>query len=365
MVFTPNVAIAPGRTIQNEIINLDMTQREFAERLWISEKHLSQLINWKVWLTFDLAQKLERITKIKASFWNKLEIKYQEDKSRLQMESSLIEQKALLTKFTCYSDLVKLWFIESTRKPLEKIKNLCNFLNIVSLDTITDKEQKTYMAEKLAFRKSSVNELSQENLACRIKAWEKIAIQQEVWIYEKNWIEKIIPHLKKLTKNQKEIDFNNIKSLLNSVWIYFAKVDHFHKVPVNGISRIYKGKPFIQMSIRQKWLDVFWFTLFHELGHVYHWDLKKENIIVDVDNNNQSTIEKKANDFAQKNLISEDKYAKHITSKKNITNKDIDELAKIEWIWSNIIAGRVAHDYYNIQKNIWSVASKMRPTIQK
>jgi len=99
-----------------------------------------------------------------------MELKYQEDKARLDMEDSLLNQKNLLNKFSCYSDLVKLNLVENTRDVLKKIKNLCSFLNIVSLETITEKAEKTYMIEKLAFRKSYTNKLSQENLACWIKA---------------------------------------------------------------------------------------------------------------------------------------------------------------------------------------------------
>jgi hypothetical protein len=60
--------------------------------------------------------------------------------------------------------------VEYSRDSLVKIKNLCDFLNVVSLDIITEKEEKTFMVEKLAFRKSSINKLSPENLACWIKA---------------------------------------------------------------------------------------------------------------------------------------------------------------------------------------------------
>lgn len=363
MSFTPNVAIAPGRTIQNEIINLEMTQREFAERLWISEKHLSQLINGKVWLTFEIAQKLEQITNIPASFWNKLELKYQEDKARLENENSLLNQKNLLSRFSCYAELVKLKLVEDSRDTLTRIKSLCDFLNVVSLDIITEKQERTFMVEKLAFRKSSINKLSPENLACRIKAWEKL-VETTDNKFNNDAILEIIPKLKKLTNNQETLEIEKIKEILNSIWINFIVLDHFKEVPVNWISRMYKNKPLIQLSRRQKWLDIFWFTLFHELAHIYNDDLKKETVFVDWDNNIKNDMENMADNYAQRWLISKENYD-NLMSKCEIYANDLQECARKEWIGVNIVAGRVAHELDWKQMDIWKSISNLRPTIKK
>lgn len=363
MSFTPDVAIAPGRTIQNEIVNLEMTQREFAERLWISEKHLSQLINGKVWLTFEIAQKLEQITNIPASFWNKLELKYQEDKARLENENSLLNQKNLLSRFSCYPELVKLKLVEDSKNTLTRIQNLCDFLNVVSLDIITEKQEKTFIVEKLAFRKSSINKLSPENLACWIKAWEKL-VETTDNEFNKDAVLEIIPKLKRLTNNQKSLDIEKIKEILNSVWINFIVLDHFKEVPVNWISRMYKNRPLIQLSRRQKWLDIFWFTLFHEVAHIYNWDLKRESVFVDWDDDIKDNMENMADDNAQNWLISEKKF-NNLLLKSKINVDDLQGLAENEWIWVNIVAGRVAHELNKRQPNIWKLTSWLRPTIKK
>lgn len=45
----------------------------------MSEKHISRLINGKVMLTYETANKLEQVLGIPAKFWNRLEAAYQED----------------------------------------------------------------------------------------------------------------------------------------------------------------------------------------------------------------------------------------------------------------------------------------------
>lgn len=46
-------------------------------------------------------------------------------------------------------------------------------------------------------------------------------------------------------------------------------VPHFSKGRANGATRwISPSKAVIQLSLRYKWEDIFWFTFFHEAGHV-------------------------------------------------------------------------------------------------
>jgi len=55
-----------------------------AQRLGYSEKHISQLINGKVPLTVDAAQRLERVLGSTMDFWLSLEAHYQKHKARLE-----------------------------------------------------------------------------------------------------------------------------------------------------------------------------------------------------------------------------------------------------------------------------------------
>lgn len=66
------IAIPPGATIKEQLENRNMKQIEFALRMGLSEKHISQLINGHVELTQDVALRLESVFGIPASFWNNL-----------------------------------------------------------------------------------------------------------------------------------------------------------------------------------------------------------------------------------------------------------------------------------------------------
>ena len=78
------IATPPGATIKEQLGNRGMTQKEFANRMGMSEKHISRLINGEVHLTPETAEKLEMVLGVPASFWNKLEAIYQEKLAKVK-----------------------------------------------------------------------------------------------------------------------------------------------------------------------------------------------------------------------------------------------------------------------------------------
>ena len=55
------IATPPGATIREQLNDRGMSQKEFAARMGMSEKHISRLINGEVQLTSDVAVRLELV----------------------------------------------------------------------------------------------------------------------------------------------------------------------------------------------------------------------------------------------------------------------------------------------------------------
>ena len=72
------IATPPGATIREQLSDRGMSQKEFAVRMDMSEKHISKLINGEVQLTPEVAVRLEVVLGIPAKFWNNLEALYRE-----------------------------------------------------------------------------------------------------------------------------------------------------------------------------------------------------------------------------------------------------------------------------------------------
>lgn len=84
------IAIPPGVTIQEQLDDRGMTQKEFAKRIDISEEYISKLIDGEVHLTTEMAEKLELVLGVPASFWNKLEAIYQEKLAKIRNEFRMV-----------------------------------------------------------------------------------------------------------------------------------------------------------------------------------------------------------------------------------------------------------------------------------
>ena len=67
------IATPPGATIKEQLLDRGLSQKEFAVRMGMSEKHISKLINGDVQLTPEVAVRLEMVLGVPAKFWNKLE----------------------------------------------------------------------------------------------------------------------------------------------------------------------------------------------------------------------------------------------------------------------------------------------------
>ncbi|NME18515.1 helix-turn-helix transcriptional regulator [Megasphaera elsdenii] len=84
------IATPPGVTIQEQLDDRGMTQKEFAKRIDISEEYISKLIDGEVHLTPEMAEKLELVLGVPASFWNKLEAIYQEKLAKIRNEFRMV-----------------------------------------------------------------------------------------------------------------------------------------------------------------------------------------------------------------------------------------------------------------------------------
>ena len=129
--------------------------------------------------------------------------------------------------------------------------------------------------------------------------------------------------------------------------IVFAFIPRLEKTYVNGATKwIKKDKALIQLSIRGKTNDIFWFTLFHEIGHILLHG-KKETFI-DYKNKKKDKEEVEADNFARNILIPKKEYNKFI----NNCNFSILKTLKLKiitfayaiGIHPGILVGRLQYD---------------------
>ena len=105
------------------------------------------------------------------------------------------------------------------------------------------------------------------------------------------------------------------------------------------------------MTIRQSYADIFWFTLFHEIGHILNGDIEYNKIDYYIDNEEK---ENEADIFAKNYLIDNEEYEKFI-DKNTFTEMNIKKFAKLQNVEPFIVVGRLQKDnllQYNMFNNL-------------
>ena len=153
------IAVPPGSTIREQLENRDMTQKEFALRMDMSEKHISQLINGKVELTTDVAQRLQNVLGLPATFWSNLEAIYRSALKKVELEQNNETELKLAAKFP-YNKLSKVGFVPEAKNMPEKLNNLKNFFEVAKLKVVNELQM-----PGIVFRKNGENAESDYTLA--------------------------------------------------------------------------------------------------------------------------------------------------------------------------------------------------------
>jgi len=335
MAYLPSKALHPGLMLQKVLNNSDMTQRNLSARTGLTEKHISQIINGEANLTVDTALLLENVLGGTASFWINLDKNYQETQARLEREQQLEKEIILLKNFP-YGDLVNCKYVEQTRKPKERVRNLWKFFGVNSLDFVSN-------IEAVAYRRKDGAGVKSEALATWLRCGEIEAAKLDLVAYNRQALKSLLSDVRKLTRRVDSKVFADLTAMLAEVGVGLVCVPHFAHTQVNGATRWMRQNPVIQLSIRGRDADKFWFTLFHELGHIINHGRKEEFIEFINDEKNQKEID--ADAFAQKTLIPSAPYGVFVR-RQDYSAAAIEVFAETIQVDPGIVLGRLKHDGY-------------------
>lgn len=356
--YNPNIAIHPGNTLKDILDNLEMSQTELAERMGLTLKTINEIIQGKNPITPETSLRLSAVFGMSAAFWNNLERSYREVLAKNEQLKKLEKEIPLMKKVSCYNDLVKWSYIPQAKKPEERVASLLSFFGVSSLDLI----QKTH---QVAFRKTEKDNLSKENLAAWLRCGEIQAARMITKKFDKDKLIDAIPKLRALTTKQVSGIENELQEICADFGVAVVFVPYFKNTFVDGATRwLSADKAMIQVSLRGAHIDRFWFTFFHELGHLLKHGKKEQFVEFESGlNKDLESKEKEADDFAGKTLISETEF-KIFFKEGDFSDSGISNFANKINISPAIVAGRLAHELSAVgYQDTWKRFSHLRPRI--
>lgn len=333
--FFPDIAIPPGESLKDVLEEQDMTQAELASRMGRPTKTISEIINGKAKITADTAIQLETVLGIPAQFWINLQAKYDEDLARVREKEELAVNLEWLRNFPIKEMIKNGWIMQMDSKEAQ-LKEVFAYFSIANRD-VWNGLWMPKLLNSFAFRKSAKFETSDYSLAAWARQGEKLASTVECLPFDKRLLAKSIPEIRKLTKEHPDVFLRRLQEIGRNCGVVFLLVKEVPKLPVFAVTYWPSvNKAVVQLTIRQKTDDHFWFSVFHELGHILTQGKRDFYFEDDV-------WEGEADEFAQKKLIPPDEYSVFV-SRGRFSANDVKYFADLIGVAPGIVVGRLQHE---------------------
>lgn len=334
--FSPDYAVAPGETIADLLDEQQITQTELAQRLGVSLKHLNQVISGRVSLSADLGLGLEKVFAVPADFWLTREAHYQAKRAREEQRASF---KKSLTWARCFpiKELKERELIPASAEGPELVAALLKFLGIASPEQWWD--------PSVAYRKSQATESDSYALAAWLRAGELEAREIDCEQFDSDAFRDALDEVRALTREDVSVWVDRLVEICAQAGVAVVVVDAFKKARANGAARwLSPTKALIQLSLRHKWEDIFWFSFFHEAGHLLLH--RKKDVFIEYErraaraDDELAVLEEEADRFAGRTLIP----PRYDRSLPNLPLGAVPEFAAKIGVSPAIVVGRLQHD---------------------
>ncbi len=263
-IYQSDLAIHPGELLEETLEEIAMSQAELANRLGRPLQAINEIIKGKKSITPKTALELEDVLNVPAHIWVGLEAEYQMIKAKEEEQKQMQEESALLSLFP-YLELSKLDLVQKTRDVLVKVDELRRFFSVAKLTQI--EHVKSYQP---AFRVTNKKTVSHEAIAAWLQAGKIKAETIETQPFDHVKLKTKLPELKTLMHDNIEDATQKIRQLLAECGVAFVMLPHFKHTHVNGATFWLNSreKAVIMMSLKGGFSDIFWFSFFHEIGHI-------------------------------------------------------------------------------------------------
>ncbi|MFW6054223.1 MAG: HigA family addiction module antitoxin [Persicimonas sp.] len=348
-IYEPDTVSPPGETLKETLDALGMTQRELAKRTGRHQKTISEIINAKATITAETALQFEHVLGIPASFWTKREQRYQEFKEREKEREELAGWTHILKDFPVKA-MAELGFVERVRDKVEQLRELLRFFGVATPAQLLEQTS----SPQAAFRKSTAFEASDEAVSAWLRAGEKAGREMNCEPFDASEFRQALDDIRAATAGPIDEFFETAVERASRAGVAVVLVPQLSDSRVCGATRwLAPQKALIQLSLRYKTDDHFFFTLFHEAGHVLLHG--KSEAFLEVGNDEATTDEKEeeADKFSRDYLIPPADYARFLqqTNLRYVSHSDIQAFAREIGVAPGVVVGRLQHDEHVPYRN--------------
>jgi HTH-type transcriptional regulator / antitoxin HigA len=334
--YEPRHVTPPGGTLQDILEDRGMAQNQLAERTGLTAKAINEIVKGKMAITPDTALKLERALGTPADFWLAREQHYQEWLARQRAHE---EFGAAVAWLSCIPvrELVAHGLVREWKSKVDQVGELFRFFGVASREAWTE----VYASPQAAFRRSRAFECDVGSTAAWLRVGELQAQSIRTEAYKAERFRQVLKGLVGLTRRPFAEISGQLKDSCASAGVAVVYVPELKGCRASGVTRwLSSTKALIQLSDRYKTEDHFWFTFFHEAGHILLH--RKKDVFLE-GGGSETDQEREADKFAQEILIPPSEFAR-LLGQRSLTAAVVKAFADQLGVAPGIVVGRLQHD---------------------
>jgi len=335
--YVPSDVSPPGDTLRELLAERGISQTDLAARMGRPQKTISEITNGKAAITADTALELELVLGVPAEFWVARERDYRTHLAKAKQVVRLRSDVAWAKSFPIRR-MVDLGWLPPGTNASSQAKVLLEFFGVAS----TKQWKKLYDSYRVAFRKPASFAPDEHALSAWLRVGTAAAERLPVRPYVREEFLGALKEARVLTAAAPTEFQPKLQAVCAKSGVAVAFVPELPRSRACGATRwLGPGRALIQLSLRYKTDDHFWFTFFHEAAHVL---LHKKNAIFIEAEDPSSREEGEADRWAADFLIPLAAYRDLASRGPYYSKQVIRSFADSIGVAPGIVVGRLQHD---------------------
>ena len=342
--FYPNWASAPGDTIRDVLYERNIPIAEFAESVGCDIENVLGLLQGRVPITLSMARRLSHVLGASVEFWMSRDFHFRQDAIRIHGGGQEWLRELPL------GDMTSFGWLSPAPRPKEELSACLEYFGVTDIPE-WHSIYRTIQGMAV-FRTSPSFDSRPASVAAWLRQGEIQAESMRCAPWNPDRFHSSLTELRSLTRQKDPATFiPKLQDICKQSGVAVTVVRAPNGCRASGATRfISQDKAILQLSFRHLTDDHFWFTFFHEAGHLLLHEQRNFFSGVFADDGDwiieglesvKSTKEDEADRFATRTLIPEE-YEHQITALRAETRSVIKFAASLG-ISPGIVVGQLQH----------------------
>lgn len=329
--------VGPGELLLAELEARGLSQAQLAARTGLSAKHINQVLHGVVPLSTGTAILLERTLGISAELLLSIEAGHRAALGRVKDRQDLAAFRSWFESFPLH--VLTARGIVSARAAIEdQIGQLLAFFGVANPEAF----DRLYAEEALSFRRAQHLNVDVKATALWLRLAERAASELQAAPYSRKQFTQLLIDLPRLTLRPLDDALPELQQSCAAVGVAVVRVPEVQGARAYAATRwLGPARPVIALTGRGGYEDGFWFTFFHEAGHVVEHPERRSLVHLEREEGDDGDGgETEANAFAKRMLLGDVDLAVLQNAR---TVDQVRALARRLGVHSGIVAGQAAY----------------------